>query len=284
MPLNKESHGIPNQLTAVVLLVLFCLLLLNGMNAASSLDIHNMDQFDEDAHGGQQLTRPVQVTLLGPGPKLVSTAPNPSIKEPKEGDTVVWNVTITNIGDVASVPSEMSWLRDGEKLKNETVPSISPGMSYESQWSRKAVNSCTISVVMMNHFNESTSIEVIDNLPPLARISAPAKAKLNETVTFDARGSTDPEGGPLDYYWWFGDSKKFYSPVVNRSFNLSTSYLVILVVTDDLGHNNTASVNIRILGTEKEKGFLPAFDASMVLLVIISMVVLGHHRRQRSAH
>ncbi|WP_255589371.1 GDSL-type esterase/lipase family protein [Cellulomonas sp. PS-H5] len=82
---------------------------------------------------------------------------------------------------------------------------------------------------------------VAPNQPPTAEVVAtpgapllPGSAGGAGTYTFDASGSTDPDGRIVDYRWEFGDGTTASGPVVTHTFAPGT-YDVTLVVTDDAG-------------------------------------------------
>jgi len=57
------------------------------------------------------------------------------------------------------------------------------------------------------------------NHPPTARIAFTSPVVPGVPVTFDASGSTDPEGEQLYYYWFFSDDHSVsYQPVVSHTF------------------------------------------------------------------
>ncbi|MFQ5999158.1 MAG: PKD domain-containing protein [Candidatus Bathyarchaeia archaeon] len=74
---------------------------------------------------------------------------------------------------------------------------------------------------------------------------------LNETVTFDASASQDPDGSIINYTWDFGDGNVTTVNVatITHAFSVSGSYDVNLTVTDNDGLNgsvaHTVTVGIR---------------------------------------
>ncbi len=87
------------------------------------------------------------------------------------------------------------------------------------------------------------------NQSPIARFSAtPSDPQVGQTVTFDARNSSDPDGQIQQYEWDFdGDARTDATgAVTRRSFNQAASVEVTLTVSDDRGRQDTASQTITV--------------------------------------
>lgn len=85
--------------------------------------------------------------------------------------------------------------------------------------------------------------------PPTARIDAePTRGPAPLTVAFDGRGSTDPDGEIVEYVWLFKDMRPPESgPTADHTFTSEgTTRRVELIVTDDDGNTDRATVEIRI--------------------------------------
>jgi len=70
---------------------------------------------------------------------------------------------------------------------------------------------------------------------------------VNETVTFNASESYDPDGYIVDYQWDFGDSTTSEGKIVSHKFNKPDVYLVTLRVRDNSGLCNSHSVIIVVI-------------------------------------
>ncbi len=76
------------------------------------------------------------------------------------------------------------------------------------------------------------------NDPPLADARVAQSGNEDQSVTFDASGSSDPENDPLTYLWDFGDGQtaQTTSPTVNHTYAFGGAFTVTLTVLD--GHGN----------------------------------------------
>jgi len=91
--------------------------------------------------------------------------------------------------------------------------------------------------------------EGIPNQPPVASFSySPQNPVVNETITFDASASTDPDGNITSYEWDFGDGNVTNTTheILNHSYSEAGSYEVTLTVTDDDGVTNSTTKEITV--------------------------------------
>jgi PKD repeat protein len=80
---------------------------------------------------------------------------------------------------------------------------------------------------------------VIVDGPPVAAASGPATAKRGELVTFDATGSSDPDGDAISHQWDFRDGTTASGAQVQHAFTTAGHYDVTLTVTDSTGSAST---------------------------------------------
>ena len=74
------------------------------------------------------------------------------------------------------------------------------------------------------------------NQPPIAEAGEPVTGTAGEPVAFNGSGSFDPEQGPLQYDWDFGDGRPPLiggGPTPSYTYAASNTYNVTLTVTDD---------------------------------------------------
>lgn len=75
------------------------------------------------------------------------------------------------------------------------------------------------------------------NLRPSAYFTA---TTIGNNVSFNASGSSDPDGSIVSYHWDFGDGSSTTTTGSSTSHSYSNgNYLVILTVTDDEGKTDT---------------------------------------------
>jgi len=88
--------------------------------------------------------------------------------------------------------------------------------------------------------------------PPVAQFTYTPKTPLiNETVTFDASTSYDPDGTKIiSYKWDFGDGTPAQStpqPTITHSYSAVGNYTVTLTVYDEQGESGTASATVNVI-------------------------------------
>ena len=90
------------------------------------------------------------------------------------------------------------------------------------------------------------------NQPPVARFTfSPQNPQVNELVTFDGRGSSDPDGTIVRYSWDLnGDGRvDALGSVIQARYSRAGTYTVTLTVTDDRGATGSISQTITVGGS-----------------------------------
>jgi serine protease AprX len=94
------------------------------------------------------------------------------------------------------------------------------------------------------------SVEIRATNPPDAAASVPSKAKSGLSVTFDASGSTDPDGNLVSYTFTFGDgtSVTSSSPVATHTYVTARPLTFAWTVraTDDAGVSDAVGGSVKI--------------------------------------
>ncbi len=120
----------------------------------------------------------------------------------------------------------------------------------------------------------STLYRFVDtSQPPIASFTISSfRPLVNETVTFDASASRDPDGSIVAYAWDFGDGATDAGTVVTHAYGSYGSYNVTLVLTDIDNLTTTAVRAVRVLSpptasfvvspSAPDAGAIVSFDAS----------------------
>ena len=96
-----------------------------------------------------------------------------------------------------------------------------------------------------------TTVEVVANTRPHADPGGPYTARPNEQLVLDGSGSTDPDGGIVDYRWDFTndgiyDTEWITNPTITHRYEGVSTYVVRLEVRDDEGATDTGATTVTI--------------------------------------
>lgn len=109
--------------------------------------------------------------------------------------------------------------------------------------------------------NSFTVTVGLSNRPPVIVFAASStNPYVESTVTFDASGSSDPDGDLLTFTWDFGDRSKTTGPLVTHVFHQIQEYTVVLTVADNHGGVSVATQTIHALNAA------PVFTSNPQLL------------------
>jgi PKD repeat protein len=93
------------------------------------------------------------------------------------------------------------------------------------------------------------SQQVIIDQPSAAFTTAPPNPAPNTTVSFNATGSTDPQGTIVDYSWNFGDGTTIdsgSSPTASHTYSARNHYSVTLTITTNHGQTSPATQTVTV--------------------------------------
>jgi PKD repeat protein len=84
---------------------------------------------------------------------------------------------------------------------------------------------------------------------PTAQFSAPGEANVSQKVTFDAKGSVDPNGKALKYAWKFGDGTETTTTAssIQHEYAAVGAYSVTLTVSDEVATSSPVTHSIKIV-------------------------------------
>jgi hypothetical protein len=118
------------------------------------------------------------------------------------------------------------------------------------------------------------------NKPPVARFTwAPSTPKTNQTITFDASASYNPDGSITLYEWdWNNDSTyedSYHTPIAIKTWTRAGNYSVTLRVTDNDGVTSTKTITIPI-----SSGGTPGFELLLLVLSITLALVFCQWKKK----
>ena len=87
-----------------------------------------------------------------------------------------------------------------------------------------------------------------ENKPPIASFTyTPENPFVNQTITFDASSSYDPDGTIVSYEWDFDDGNTATGKIVNHVYSSADEYTVTLTVTDNSSAKNSTSKVVTVI-------------------------------------
>jgi len=108
----------------------------------------------------------------------------------------------------------------------------------------------TLTVTDNDTLTDTATSEITVSLqlqPPVASfIHSPTEPQANETVTFNASASYDPDGTIVSYEWAFGDGTNGTSEIATHTYADNGTYVVTLNVTDNIELSDTTSKEVRV--------------------------------------
>ena len=122
----------------------------------------------------------------------------------------------------------------------------------------------TLTVTDNDWMTHSTTRQVVIGRPPVASFTAECHGF---DCTFNASGSSDPEGGSLDYDWDFGDGTTGTGQTASRTYRAHGTYNVTLTVTDDDWMTGSVTQEVKV-GRIPVASFF--FDCASVVCVFTS--------------
>ncbi|MCW4033803.1 MAG: PKD domain-containing protein [Candidatus Bathyarchaeota archaeon] len=98
--------------------------------------------------------------------------------------------------------------------------------------------------------------KIIANIPPVAIIDQSSESVYpDDTVTFNAANSFDPDGSIVAYEWDFGDGTTATGTVVSHVYSNKGTIIVTLTVTDNNAATGTASSTVTVMNIAPNAAF-----------------------------
>ncbi|RLF70704.1 MAG: hypothetical protein DRN40_04010 [Thermoplasmata archaeon] len=181
-------------------------------------------------------------------------------------------------------PDGAAYLKGGDPLSDITVywdfgdgTPIKQGTKLTHVYTEDGVYNVTVVVTDADRDSVNTTIQVtVRNRLPVAFAKEVPPTNIKDTVVFNAKGSYDPDGVVVGYYWEFGDGEKsnwMESPVTAHKYDKAGKYKVKLIVMDDDGAvSDPYYLNVTVF---IEKGDIPPQTSSVWLPVALIGVAVA---------
>jgi len=123
------------------------------------------------------------------------------------------------------------------------------GVTVSHAYADNGSYSVTLTVTDNDGATDSAhATKTVMNRPPVASFTETAEiVDTDETISFDASDSSDPDGSIVDYSWDFGDGTQGTGVSVQHAYSQDGTYTVTLTVTDDDGATDTTSATKTVL-------------------------------------
>ncbi|MBO0879067.1 MAG: PKD domain-containing protein [Mycobacterium sp.] len=171
------------------------------------------------------------------------------------------NLSVTSIAAAAFSSSahklDTSFDASGSSMQNGTITSyawdfgdgttgngVAPNHTYAATGTYPVTLTITGSDGATDTISHELTVSSVDR-PPVAAFTS---STTSLSASFDASGSSDPDGTIVSYAWDFGDSSTGDGVTPNHTFPASGSYTVTLTVTDNDGSTDSISQVVSVLG------------------------------------
>jgi len=185
-------------------------------------------------NGGKTVTTTRQITVENSAPSArISVSP----AMPTPGNRV--QLDASGSADPDGQIESYTWFVDGDDVGHEQT------LSY--RFDRRGTYEVRLVVTDNGGLTATNSTTIgVSNPPEPSMTTAPSTIGTGASVTFDAGGSTDPDGTITSYQWQFEDGTAKTGETVSRSFDRTGERSVTLTVTDDAGHERTLEETITV--------------------------------------
>jgi PKD repeat protein len=159
-----------------------------------------------------------------------------SPESPIVGETVTFNASSSY--DVDGSIANYTWDFGDGNVTTTTNPIITHAYSSYGNYT------VTLTVTDNDKDTASTTKSIIVKNPPIANFTyTPTSPAVNQTVTFNASDSYDPDGYIVSYVWNFGDDNITTTTdfIIYHKYLTTGNYTVTLIVTDNDGLTDTSS-------------------------------------------
>ena len=116
---------------------------------------------------------------------------------------------------------------------------------YE-EWYRYPLNTLDADTSRWDEWADLTIVKAENQPPVVLFMHSPENPVVNQTITFNASSSYDPDGNITNYEWDFGDGEKAEGKIVTHSYSSVGNYTIKLTMRDDDEATNSTAVVIQI--------------------------------------
>lgn len=235
---------------------------MNSTHAYSSEGIHTITLTIIDNDGITDIATKLITVMPKPLPPEASFTFSPT--SPEVDQTVTFDAS--NSSDPDGTIVDYFWIFGDGTTENQTG-GVTTIHSYTSEGSYNVTLTVTDNDQLTNTTAKSITVSPPPKEAPEASFSySPLNPEVNETVTFDASGSSDADGTIVDYFWSFGDGTTGAGITATHSYTLNGTYTVALTVTD----------NDDLIDTTKKtiNDVIPEFPSWIILPLLITATLL----------
>jgi PKD repeat protein len=202
----------------------------------------------EVSDGENVVTASTTVTVSNAAPIITSIAgPTGPVSR---GVSVDLTGSFTDVGILDTHTATIDW-GDGTVTAAEVTESGGSGtVSGSHAYTASGEHTVTLTVEDDDGGIASATMVIVVNSPPVAALVGPCSGVEGSAITFDASGSSDPDGDPLQYRWDFDgdgtwDTDYSESPTAEYTWNDDYAGTVVVEVSDgDLVSTALASVTV----------------------------------------
>jgi len=118
---------------------------------------------------------------------------------------------------------------------------IAIGMNTNNEFTDEGLYVVTLTLIYFDGTSKDIhkEIEITPNEPPFPSLQIDGPCRVGTAMTFDASGTTDPEGDELTYIWDLGDGQTAEGKTVEHTYLSDGTYSVILHVSDGMNETST---------------------------------------------
>ncbi|OFV68322.1 MAG: secreted protein containing Periplasmic copper-binding [Candidatus Syntrophoarchaeum caldarius] len=169
------------------------------------------------------------------------------------------NGSSINISGEGNVQLRINGVKDGA-IENKTIPLILTNNST-------VYADLTTDYVEVDYDGDG-NIDSNLSAPTADFFFTPQSPTVDDTITFNASASYDPDGNIMNYTWNFGDGNTTTTPdpVITHSYSEAGSYEVTLTVTDNDGLTSSTTKNVLVrCGDLNSDGTIDMTDLYLLL-------------------